>query len=117
MTRILQRDFSSRRKSFGFVISRQAEVDCRTIRPDQQNIEVYMMTLDQALDAASELPAEQRAMLTEILHKRQLDERRQDIAASARESIEAFRAGQLKAQPAEQVIAELRASLQAPLDE
>ena len=76
-----------------------------------------MMTLDQALDAINELPSEQREMLEEILHKRKIEERRTEIAASAREANEAFQAGELKPQPVEQVIADLRAALQAPPDE
>ncbi|MEO8428730.1 MAG: hypothetical protein ABI651_16650 [Verrucomicrobiota bacterium] len=76
-----------------------------------------MMTLDQALDAVNELPSEQREMLAEILHKRKIEERRNEIAASAREAIEAFQAGELRPQPAEQVIGDLRATLQAPPDE
>ena len=76
-----------------------------------------MMTLDQALDAVNELPVEQREMLAEILRKRQIEERRNEIAASARESIKAFQAGELKPQSADAVIADLRASLLAPADE
>ena len=76
-----------------------------------------MMTLDQTLDAVNELPAEQREMLAEILRKRLIEERRNEIAASARESIKAFQSGELKPQSADEVIADLRASLQAPVDE
>ena len=75
-----------------------------------------MITLDQALDAVNELPSEQREMLTEILRQRQVEERRNDIAASARESIQDYKAGTLKAQSAEEVIAELRASLKNPAE-
>ena len=75
-----------------------------------------MMTLDQALDAVNELPSEQREMLAEILRKRQIEERRNEIATSARESIDAFRTGGLKPQSADEVIADLRASLLAPAD-
>ena len=76
-----------------------------------------MMTLDQALDAVNELPSEQREMLAEILRKRQIEERRNEIAASAREAIKSFQSGDLKAQSADEVIADLRASLLAPADE
>ena len=76
-----------------------------------------MMTLDQTLDAVNALPAEQREMLAEILRKRLIEERRNEIAASAREAIKAFQAGELKPQSADEVIADLRASLVAPADE
>ena len=76
-----------------------------------------MITLDQALDAVSALPPDQQEMLAEILRKRQIEERRNEIAASAREAIGACQAGELKPQSADEVIADLRASLQAPADE
>ena len=76
-----------------------------------------MMTLDQALDAVNELPSEQREMLADILHKRKIEERRNEIAASAREAIEAFQTGELKPRSADEVIADLRASLVAPAEE
>ena len=76
-----------------------------------------MMTLDQALDAVNELPSEQREILTEILRKRQIEERRNEIAANARESIKAFQTGGLRSQSADEVIADLRASLTKPSDE
>ena len=76
-----------------------------------------MMTLDQTLDAVNELPAEQREMLAEILRKRLIEERRNEIAASARESIQAFHAGALEPQSADEVIADLRASLVVPAEE
>ena len=56
-------------------------------------------------------------MLTEILRKRQTEERRNEIAVSARDAIRAFQVGELAPQPADSVIAELRASLEAQADE
>ena len=76
-----------------------------------------MMTLDQTLDAVNALPPEQREMLAEILRKRQIEEHRNEIAASARASIQAFHADELKPRSADEVIADLRASLAAPADE
>ena len=76
-----------------------------------------MTTLDQALDAASQLPADQREMLEQILHRRRLEEQRRELAQSAREAIHAFHEGQLPAQSAEQVVTELRASLRSPAEE
>ena len=76
-----------------------------------------MTTLDQALDAASQLPADQREMLEQILHRRRLEEQRHELAQSAREAIQSFHEGQLPAQSAEQVVTELRASLRSPAEE
>lgn len=65
------------------------------------------VTLDQAIDTALQLPLEQREMLVDILRNRQIEARRQEIATEARQSTIAFRAGNLKAQSAEDAIAEL----------
>jgi hypothetical protein len=63
--------------------------------------------LDKALDAAMELPPDQREMLVAILQKRQIEARRQEIADDARESIGMFEAGHLKRQSAEEILREL----------
>ena len=76
-----------------------------------------MVTLDQALDAVNQLSAEQQEMLADILRRRQIEERRKEIARSAREAIRAFDAGELQPQSADQVIGELRDALIAPGDE
>lgn len=47
-----------------------------------------------------------------ILHRRQIDERRQEIADEAQKSLALFRTGKLKPQPAEDIIQELHRSLQ-----
>lgn len=65
------------------------------------------MTLDQAIDAAMQLPPDQREMLLDILQKRQIESRRQEIADDARESIAMFESGQLRAQTADEIIREL----------
>jgi hypothetical protein len=72
------------------------------------------VTLDQAIDAAMQLPPAQQDMLLEVLRSRRIEARRAEIAADARDSIAAYRSGQLKAQSAESVIAELRQSLEDP---
>jgi hypothetical protein len=56
------------------------------------------------------LPEDQREMLLEIVRARQTAARRQDIAAAARESVDAFRAGALLPQTADEVIRLLAAS-------
>jgi len=65
------------------------------------------VTLDTALDTALQLPSEQRDILVEILKNRQIEARRQEIAAEARLSIAAFREGKLKPVSAEEAIADL----------
>jgi len=70
------------------------------------------VTLDQAIDTALQLPTEQQEMLVGILRSRQIEARRQEIAADAGVSITAFRAGKLKAYSAEDLIAELHETLE-----
>jgi len=69
------------------------------------------ITLDQAIDMAMQLPLEQREMLLQIIRRRDIELRRDEIAKDARASIAAYRAGKLKAQSADQVIQELRQTL------
>ena len=70
------------------------------------------MTLNQVLDAAMQLPPDQREMLVLILNKRQIEVRRREIATSAQESLAAYRAGELPAQSAEEAIRGLRRTLE-----
>ncbi|HRI56453.1 MAG TPA: hypothetical protein PK170_05085 [Anaerolineae bacterium] len=70
------------------------------------------VTLDQAIDTALQLPTEQQEMLVGILRSRQIEARRQEIAADAGVSITAFRADKLKAYSAEDLIAELHETLE-----
>ena len=72
------------------------------------------ITLDQAVDIASQLPPDQQDMLVDILRKRRTEARRQEIAADARKSIAAFRKGKFKAQSAEEAIEELHQALEEP---
>ena len=67
------------------------------------------ITLERVLREAESLPAEEQAILEELLHRRRLDGWRRETAAAARKSIKAFRAGKLKGQSAETVIQQLRA--------
>ncbi len=69
------------------------------------------VTLDQALETAMQLDADQREMLVDILRRRQIEAERQRIAAEARAALAAFRAGEMPAQDADEVIRELGASL------
>jgi hypothetical protein len=51
-------------------------------------------------------------MLLEILQKRQIEERREEIATNAREAIEAFRAGKLKSESIEELLERLHKSVE-----
>lgn len=68
----------------------------------------HVITLDDAIDVAMQLPPDQRDMLVEILRHRQIEARREEMAQSAKEEIAAFHAGQLTPQSAEEVIQDLR---------
>ena len=70
-----------------------------------------MTTFEQVLETVMELPLEQRGLLADILHNRYVAERRREIAADAQVSLELFRAGKLKSQSAEELIAELQMNL------
>jgi hypothetical protein len=70
------------------------------------------LTLDQVIDSAMQLPPDQQEMLVSILHKRQIESRRREIALDAQEALIAYRDGELDAQPAEEAIRELRQALE-----
>ena len=68
------------------------------------------LTLDRVLTEAETLPADEREMLEGILRQRRIESWRQETAAEAKKVAKAFRAGKLKGQSAENVIARLRAA-------
>jgi hypothetical protein len=70
-----------------------------------------MQTLDQLIENAWQLPYEQQETLIRVLRNRQSESRRDEIAADAQQSLADFRAGKLRPQSAEEVIASLRQSL------
>jgi len=70
-----------------------------------------MTTLNQVLETAIQLPLEQQEMLIEILQHRHIEQRREEIARDAKESLQLFREGKIKPQPLEEIITELRRSL------
>ena len=67
-----------------------------------------MANLDRVLDQAMDLPPEQQEMLVQILQRRMIERRRDEIATDAAVSLAQFTAGKLKAQTASEAIAELR---------
>jgi hypothetical protein len=76
-----------------------------------------MTTLDRALATVMELSLDQQELLIEIVRQRHIEASRDEIARDAQESIAAFKAGKLKPQSAQSVIAELRRSLNDDLEE
>jgi hypothetical protein len=76
-----------------------------------------MITLDQALDMVMQLENEQKEMLLEILWKRQIEDRRLEMAQNAQEAISAFHAGELKTETSSELIDRLHASLATVDDE
>ncbi len=53
-------------------------------------------TLDRVLTEAEGLPADEQAMLEELLRGRRIDAWRRETAAEAKKAIRAFRSGRLK---------------------
>lgn len=70
-----------------------------------------MVTLEEAILTVNQLPFEQREMLLEIIKNQMIETRRAEIAEDAKEAIAAFHRGELKPQPIENIIAELKATL------
>ena len=66
------------------------------------------ITLDRVLTEAESLPADEQAMLEDLLRLRRLEAWRRETAADARQASEDFRTGKLKSQSADDVIARLR---------
>ena len=73
-----------------------------------------MVTLDQALETVSQLPLDQQQRLIEILRSRNIESCRAEIARDAKQSLADFRAGKLKAQSVEEIVADLRKSIDEP---
>jgi hypothetical protein len=67
-------------------------------------------TLDRVLTDAGQLPADEQAILEDLLHQRRIEAWRKETAGEAKKAAAAFRAGKLKARSADGVIARLRAA-------
>ena len=72
--------------------------------------------MEQVLDSVMELSVERRGILAKILHKRHIAEQRKAIASNAQISLDLFRAGKLRQQRADDLIVELRSSLEKDAD-
>jgi hypothetical protein len=66
-----------------------------------------MVTIDSTLEDIMQLDFDSREMLLEILQKRQIEARRDEIAKNAKESLKDYRSGKLQAMSAEEVIERL----------
>lgn len=66
------------------------------------------LTFDRVLASAEALPADEQAMLEELLHRRRIESWRVETAAEAAAAAKAFRSGKLKATSADSLIARLR---------
>ena len=66
------------------------------------------LTLDRVLTDAEALPADEQEMLEGLLRQRRIEAWRQETAAAAKAAVKSFRAGKLKPQSAESIIASLR---------
>ncbi|MBI5474812.1 MAG: transposase, partial [Ignavibacteriae bacterium] len=75
-----------------------------------------MMTFDSALDSVMQLSPEQRMKLVDIVRKRYVEERRLEIAAHVEEGLDLFRAGKLRSESVDDLLARLHASLNEPLN-
>ncbi|TAK54740.1 MAG: hypothetical protein EPO24_12915 [Bacteroidetes bacterium] len=69
-----------------------------------------MATLNQTLDAAMQLTPTEREMLIDILHKRELEAWREEVANDIQQDLLDFDEGRLKEETAEEVITRLRQS-------
>jgi len=73
-----------------------------------------MNTFEEVLDLVNELPLEQQELLINILRLRTADSKRKELAKSSQEGLAEFRTGNLKAQTANEAIADLRSYLNDP---
>jgi hypothetical protein len=67
-------------------------------------------TLDRVLTDAEHLPSDELEILEDLLRQRRIEAWRMETATQAKNATAAFRAGKLKAQSVESVIARLRAA-------
>lgn len=68
------------------------------------------LTLGEVIDAVMQLPQEQQEILIDVIYRRHVERRRQEMARDARESLSKYRAGGLKPRPIEEILKELRLS-------
>jgi hypothetical protein len=69
------------------------------------------LTFDRVLASAEALPADEQAVLEELLHRCRIENWRKETAAEAAAAAKAFRCGKLKSAPADSIIAWLRTAI------
>ena len=70
------------------------------------------MTFEQVIEMIRQFPDEQQEMLVDLIRGWRTESRRREIARDARQSLAAFRSGQLEPQSAQAVFTELRQLLE-----
>ena len=68
------------------------------------------LTFDRILASAEALSPDEQAMLEELLHRRRIDNWRNETATEAAAAVNAFRSGKLKPASVEIIISRLRKS-------
>ncbi len=66
-----------------------------------------MATINETLDKLMELDFESREMIIEIAQKRQIEERRKEIANNAKKATTAYRGSKTKAVTASEIVSQL----------
>lgn len=66
-----------------------------------------IISFDNMLDTVSKLPVEEQLMLAEIIKKRIIEQRRKELAASVKESIEEYKSGKAKTGSLDDLIKDL----------
>ncbi len=72
------------------------------------------VTLNQVLELTRRLPGEDQDMLVDLVRRSRGEEWRKNLAKDARQAERDYRAGKLKAEPVEDLIARLHRSLDQP---
>jgi len=68
-----------------------------------------MVTIDSTLETIMQLDFASREMLLEILQKRQIEARRNDVAKTARQSLKEYQSGKSTPLTADEVVKKLKA--------
>ena len=71
-----------------------------------------MITLDSILDEVMQLSSYDRQILIDLLYKRLIEERRDEISLEIKEATSLYHSGNLKPETAEQAISKLHQSLE-----
>ena len=71
--------------------------------------DIIIVTINDTLDAIVQLDADSRAMLLEILQKRQIERRRNEIAANGKKAIAAYKSPKIVPDKASKIICSLNA--------